>query len=148
MGQVLDGVSEHMADYEENRTFVVADVPQLKQDEVVRALKASRAEVLLNYMPVGSERATRFYAECALQAGVAFINNMPVFIASNPEYARRFKAANLPLIGDDVKSQLGATITHRVLTELFAKRGVKLMRTYQRMKKRRVGKTGSGTVRS
>src|SRR3546814_21174997 len=120
-----------MADYEENRTFVVADVPQLKQDEVVRALKASRAEVLLNYMPVGSERATRFYAECALQAGVAFINNMPVFIASNPEYARRFKAANLPLIGDDVKSQLGATITHRVLTDLFANRGVKMMRTYQ-----------------
>src|SRR3546814_5108390 len=82
-------------------------------------------------MPVGSERATRFYAECALQAGVAFINNMPVFIASNPEYARRFKAANLPLIGDDVKSQLGATITHRVLTDLFAKRGVKMMRTYK-----------------
>src|SRR3546814_16111866 len=82
-------------------------------------------------MPVGSERATRFYAECALQAGVAFINNMPVFIASNPEYARRFKAANLPLIGDDVQSQLGATITHRVLTDLFAKSGVKMMRTYQ-----------------
>src|SRR3546814_20760423 len=96
-----------MADYEENRTFVVADVPQLKQDEVVRALKASRAEVLLNYMPVGSERATRFYAECALQAGVAFINNMPVFIASNPESARRFQAAHLPLIGDDVTSPLG-----------------------------------------
>lgn len=131
MGQVLDGVSEHMADYDENRTFVVADVPQLTQDEVVHALKASGAEVLLNYMPVGSEQATRFYAECALQAGVAFINNMPVFIASNPEYARRFKARNLPLIGDDVKSQLGATITHRVLTDLFAKRGVKMMRTYQ-----------------
>lgn len=131
MGQVLDGVSEHMADYEENRTFVVADLPQPTQDEVVQALKASGTEVLLNYMPVGSEQAARFYAECALQAGVAFINNMPVFIASNPEYARRFKARNLPIIGDDIKSQLGATITHRVLTDLFAKRGVKMVRTYQ-----------------
>lgn len=131
MGQVLDGVSDHMADYEENRTFVVADVPELTQDEVVRALKASGTEVLLNYMPVGSEKAARFYAECALQAGVAFINNMPVFIASDPEFARRFKAHGLPIIGDDIKSQLGATITHRVLTDLFAKRGVKMMRTYQ-----------------
>jgi myo-inositol-1-phosphate synthase len=82
-------------------------------------------------MPVGSEEATRFYAECALQAGVAFINNMPVFIASNPFWARRFKEKNIPLIGDDIKSQLGATITHRVLTDLFKKRGVKLERTYQ-----------------
>jgi myo-inositol-1-phosphate synthase len=82
-------------------------------------------------MPVGSEEATQFYADCALQAGVAFINNIPVFIASTPMWARRFKAKNIPLIGDDIKSQVGATITHRILTDLFKKRGVKLERTYQ-----------------
>jgi myo-inositol-1-phosphate synthase len=80
---------------------------------------------------VGSEEATRFYAECALEAGVAFINNMPVFIASDPSWAKRFKERNLPIIGDDIKSQLGATIVHRILTDLFKKRGVKLERTYQ-----------------
>jgi myo-inositol-1-phosphate synthase len=87
--------------------------------------------MLLNYMPVGSEQAARFYAECALEAGCGFINNMPVFIASDRDFAARFAAAKLPIIGDDIKSQVGATITHRVLTDLFAKRGVKLLRTYQ-----------------
>ena len=82
-------------------------------------------------MPVGSEEAAKFYAECALEAGVAFINNMPVFIASNPEWAEKFEAANIPIVGDDIKAQLGATITHRTLTDLFAKRGVVLDRTYQ-----------------
>ncbi|MEA1671931.1 inositol-3-phosphate synthase [Nitrospirillum sp. BR 11163] len=131
MGQVLDGISDHMADYSEDRTFVRADAAELSKDEIVAELKRTGAEVLLNYMPVGSERAARFYAECALEAGVAFINNMPVFIASDKAFADRFKARNLPIIGDDIKSQLGATITHRVLTDLFAKRGVKLLRTYQ-----------------
>jgi len=87
--------------------------------------------VLMNYLPVGSQKATEFYAECALKAGVAFVNNIPVFIASDPVWARRFAEANIPIIGDDIKAQLGATITHRVLTDLFAKRGVKLDRTYQ-----------------
>ncbi|MEA1648078.1 inositol-3-phosphate synthase [Nitrospirillum sp. BR 11164] len=131
MGQVLDGISDHMADYSEDRTFVRADAAELSKDEIVAELKRTGAEVLLNYMPVGSEQAARFYAECALEAGVAFINNMPVFIASDKAFADRFKARNLPIIGDDIKSQLGATITHRVLTDLFAKRGVKLRRTYQ-----------------
>jgi len=85
----------------------------------------------LNYLPVGSEKATRFYAECALEAGVALVNNIPVFIASEPVWAKRFEEKNLPVLGDDIKSQLGATITHRVLTDLFKKRGVKLERTYQ-----------------
>ncbi len=85
----------------------------------------------MSYVPVGSEQAARFYAECALEAGVALINNMPVFIASDKEFAERFRARNLPIIGDDIKSQLGATIVHRVLTDLFAKRGVKVLRTYQ-----------------
>ena len=131
MGQVLDGISEHMADYEEDRTYVQANAPELSKAEIVALLKASGADMLLNYMPVGSEQAARFYAECALEAGCGFINNMPVFIASDKAFAARFAAANLPIIGDDIKSQVGATITHRVLTDLFAKRGVKLLRTYQ-----------------
>ncbi|NOZ67222.1 MAG: inositol-3-phosphate synthase [Alphaproteobacteria bacterium] len=131
MGNVLDGVSEHMANYDDDRTFLVKDAPSATKAEIVQELKDSGAEILTNYMPVGSEEAAKFYAECALEAGIAFINNMPVFIASNPEWAERFKARNLPLIGDDIKAQLGATITHRTLTDLFAKRGVVLERTYQ-----------------
>lgn len=131
MGAVLDGFSEHMKDYPEHRSFVLADAPSASKEEVVETLRESGAEILLNYLPVGSEEATRFYAECALEADMAFINNIPVFIASDPEWARRFEEHNLPLIGDDIKAQLGATITHRTLTDLFAKRGVKLDRTYQ-----------------
>ncbi len=133
MGRVLDGFSEHMNNYDEKRTFVLADEPEPTEEEIVKILKDTGAEILLNYLPVGSEEATRFYACCALKAGLALVNNIPVFIASDSEglWARRFEEAGLPLIGDDVKSQLGATITHRVLADLFAKRGVKLERTYQ-----------------
>jgi len=131
MGAVLDGVAEHMADYADDRTFMLADAAQPTKADVVAELKASGADVLMNYLPVGSQEATEFYAECALEAGVAFVNNIPVFIASNPEWAARFEAAGVPIIGDDIKAQLGATIVHRVLTDLFAKRGVKLERTYQ-----------------
>jgi len=131
MGRILDGFSEHLQAYPPHQTFLPADNPQPSMDEMVALLRESGAELLLNYLPVGSEEATRFYAECALSAGLGFINNIPVFIASDPDWARRFKAANLPLIGDDIKAQLGATITHRVLTDLFRKRGVKLERTYQ-----------------
>ena len=133
MGRILDGFSDHMKNYDDKRTFVLADEPEPSEADVIKLLKESGAEVLVNYLPVGSEEATRFYAGCALKAGLAFVNNIPVFIASDPEgaWADQFKAAGLPLIGDDIKSQLGATITHRVLTDLFAKRGVKLERTYQ-----------------
>ncbi len=131
MGRVLDGVSGHMADYAEARTFVLAGEPEPDRDEIVAELRASGADIVMNYLPVGSEEATRFYAECALEAGCAFINNMPVFIASDPQWAARFEQAGLPLIGDDIKAQLGATITHRTLMDLFAKRGVKVDRTYQ-----------------
>ena len=133
MGKILDGFSDHMKDYDEKRTFVLADAAEPTEDEVVKALKESGAEVLLNYLPVGSDQATQFYAGCTLKAGLAFVNNIPVFIASDPEgaWARHFKEAGLPIIGDDIKAQLGATITHRTLTDLFAKRGVKLERTYQ-----------------
>ncbi|HEX8586239.1 MAG TPA: inositol-3-phosphate synthase, partial [Allosphingosinicella sp.] len=100
-------------------------------DDVVAVLRESKADVLMNYLPVGSQKASEFYAECALEAGVAFVNNIPVFIASDAAWAERFRAAGVPIIGDDIKAQLGATIVHRVLTDLFAKRGVKLDRTYQ-----------------
>jgi len=131
MGRILDGVSEHMKEYDPKHTFLPEEGQEPGIKDVVDILKESGAEILLNYMPVGSEEATQFYANCALEADVAFINNMPVFIASSPVWAKRFKAKNIPLIGDDIKSQLGATITHRILTDLFKKRGVKLERTYQ-----------------
>ena len=131
MGRILDGVAGHMKDYAEDRTFVVADVPEPDRAKVVARLRASEVDVMINYLPVGSRAATEFYAECALEAGVAFVNAIPVFIASDPAWAGRFVAAGVPVIGDDIKAQLGATIVHRVLTDLFAKRGVKLDRTYQ-----------------
>jgi myo-inositol-1-phosphate synthase len=131
MGRVLDGVSDHMADYPPEQTFVVADEPEPTQEGIVETLRRSGAEVLVNYLPVGSEEAARFYAECALEAGVALVNCIPVFIASDPRWEARFAEAGVPIIGDDIKSQLGATITHRVLARLFADRGVKLDRTYQ-----------------
>ena len=131
MGRIMDGFCEHMKDYGEKHTFVPASAPEPSKEGVVRVLKGSRAEILVNYLPVGSEEATRFYADCALEAGVGFINNIPVFIASDPTWAARFEERNLPLIGDDIKSQLGATIVHRVLANLFMNRGVKLERTYQ-----------------
>ncbi len=131
MGRIMDGVSEHMSGYDDGRTFLPADLRQPDRQAVVEILKSTGAHVLLNYLPVGSEEATRFYAQCALEAGVAFVNNIPVFIASDPEWAERFRRGGVPLIGDDIKSQMGATITHRVLTDLFRKRGVQLDRTYQ-----------------
>jgi myo-inositol-1-phosphate synthase len=131
MGRILDGVADHMEDYADDRTFVVAKEREATKEEVIAALRSAKVDVLMNYLPVGSQEASEFYAECALEAGVAFVNNIPVFIASNPEWAQRFVDAGVPIIGDDIKAQLGATIVHRVLTDLFAKRGVKLERTYQ-----------------
>jgi myo-inositol-1-phosphate synthase len=131
MGRILDGFSQHMQHYDHAHTFVPANEPEPDQDEVIRILQESGTEILVNYLPVGSEEATRFYAECALEAGVGFVNNIPVFIASDLSWAKRFKESSLPIIGDDVKSQLGATIVHRILTDLFQKRGVRLERTYQ-----------------
>jgi myo-inositol-1-phosphate synthase len=99
--------------------------------DVVAALKAAHADVLVAYLPVGSETADKFYAQCALDAGVAFVNALPVFIASDPAWAQKFTDAGLPIVGDDIKSQVGATITHRVMAKLFEDRGVVLDRTYQ-----------------
>ena len=131
MGHILDGYSEHMAEWPDDRTFLVADAAEPDKAAVVARLRETETDVLLNYLPVGSQKATEFYAECALEAGVAFVNNIPVFIASNEKWAKRFEDAGVPIIGDDIKAQLGATIVHRVLTDLFHKRGVKLERTYQ-----------------
>jgi myo-inositol-1-phosphate synthase len=128
MGKVLDGVAPHMKEYDDDHTFVIAEEEEIN---VVDILRQSNAEIVLNYLPVGSEEATRFYAASALKAGVAFINNMPVFIASDPDWAALFKEKGIPIIGDDIKAQIGATITHRTLANLFRDRGVKLERTYQ-----------------
>jgi myo-inositol-1-phosphate synthase len=131
MGKILDGLSPHMQEYDPQRSFVASTQPEATKDDVVRILQRSGAEILLNYLPVGSEEAVKFYAECALFAGTGYINNMPVFIASNPQWAARFEERKLPVIGDDIKSQLGATIIHRMLADLFHKRGVAFDRTYQ-----------------
>ena len=99
--------------------------------DVVQALRDAEVDVLVSYLPVGSEEADKFYAQCAIDAGVAFVNALPVFIASDPEWAAKFEAAGVPIVGDDIKSQVGATITHRVLARLFEERGVALDRTFQ-----------------
>ena len=99
--------------------------------DIVATLKATKADVLVSYLPVGSENADKFYAQCAIDAGVAFVNALPVFIASDPEWAAKFEAAGVPIVGDDIKSQVGATITHQVMAKLFEDRGVTLDRTYQ-----------------
>jgi len=131
MGRILDGMAGHMGNYEDKYTFVPARQQEATKEDIVRELKRSGTEILINYLPVGSEAAARFYAECALAARVAFINCIPVFIASDPKWARRFARKNLPIIGDDVKSQMGATVIHRIMTHLFQTRGVKLEKTYQ-----------------
>lgn len=128
MGELWDGVAQHLKEYPEDRRFAVADK---KPCDVAKVLKQSGAEILLSYLPVGSEKATAFYAEACLKAGVSLINCIPVFIASDKSWARRFEEKNIPIIGDDVKSQIGATIIHRTLTKLFMDRGVKIDSTYQ-----------------
>ncbi len=122
-GPTLDGLGKYYL-----QTITESDE---KPVDVVRALKDAQADVLVSYLPVGSEEADKFYAQCAIDGGVAFVNALPVFIASDPEWAARFEAAGVPIVGDDIKSQIGATITHRVLAKLFEDRGVELLRTYQ-----------------
>jgi myo-inositol-1-phosphate synthase len=131
MGRILDGYPEHMGEYPEDDAFVPARDREAEKEDVVGILRASGAQVLVNYLPVGSEQATRFYAECAMEAGLGFANCIPVFIASHPEWGEHFRKRGLPLVGDDIKSQIGATIVHRVLADLFRSRGVPLQRTYQ-----------------
>jgi myo-inositol-1-phosphate synthase len=122
-GPTMDGLGRY---YRETITEADGDAV-----DVVAALREAQADVLVSYLPVGSEDADRFYAQCALDAGVGFVNALPVFIASDPEWARKFTDAGVPIVGDDIKSQVGATITHRVLAKLFEDRGVQLDRTMQ-----------------
>jgi myo-inositol-1-phosphate synthase len=122
-GRTLDGLGTYYRD-----TIVESDEPEA---DVVSVLEETRADVLISYLPVGSEQADRFYAQCAIDAKVALVNALPVFIASDPGWAKRFADAGVPIVGDDIKSQVGATITHRVLAKLFEDRGVELDRTYQ-----------------
>ena len=133
MAPILDGVAPHMHDYPDDDSFRPADDDPADDDpvDVADVLRATEAEVLVCYMPVGSEQAVRYYAEACLAAGVAMVNCVPVFIASDPDWATRFRDAGLPIVGDDIKSQVGATIVHRALARLFGDRGVSLDRTYQ-----------------
>jgi myo-inositol-1-phosphate synthase len=128
MGPVLDGVAAHMAAYPDEQTFVVA---KREPVNIASVLKQSKAEMLLNYLPVGSEQATKAYAQACLDSGVSFLNCMPVFIVSDPVWAGRFAQQGIPIVGDDVKGQLGATILHRTLANLFGHRGAVVDRTYQ-----------------
>ncbi len=122
-GRTLDGLGTYYRD-----TIVESDEPEV---DVVEVIRAARADVLISYLPVGSEQADRYYAQCAIDAKVAMVNALPVFLASDPVWAKRFADARVPIVGDDIKSQVGATITHRVLAKLFEDRGVELDRTYQ-----------------
>ncbi len=128
MGEVLDGIAPHMADYPAHQRFDVAREPAV---DVARILADTGAEILVNYLPVGSERATAYYAEACLKAGVSLVNCIPVFIVSDARWAARFKDRGIPCVGDDVKAQVGATITHRTLARLFDERGVQIDSTYQ-----------------
>jgi myo-inositol-1-phosphate synthase len=122
-GPVMDGIGHYLED-----DIPVADVPEA---DVSEALAMSRTDVLVSYLPVGSQRASEWYAARAIEAGCGYVNCIPVFIASNPDWRRKFEDAGLPIVGDDIKSQVGATIVHRVLSNLFRDRGVRLDRTYQ-----------------
>jgi myo-inositol-1-phosphate synthase len=128
MGPILDGVAPHMKDYPPEQRFEPADLSPI---DVATELRATGAEVLVNYLPVGSQKAAEFYAEACLKAQVALVNCMPVFIVSDPAWSRRFAQRGIPCVGDDIKAQLGATVTHRALARLFADRGVRIDRTYQ-----------------
>src|SRR6476659_7222677 len=122
-GHTLDGLGKYYRETIEESAAEPVDI--------VQVLKDTQADVLVSYLPVGSETADKFYAQCAIDARVAFVNALPVFIASDPEWAKKFEDAGVPIVGDDIKSQLGATITHRVLAKLFEDRGVVLDRTFQ-----------------
>jgi myo-inositol-1-phosphate synthase len=127
-GPILDGVADHMAEYPEDAAFRAVD---LEPTDIAEALRTSGAEVLLCYLPVGSEQAVKHYAQACLETKVAMVNCVPVFLASDPYWAEQFRQAGVPIIGDDIKSQVGATIVHRALARLFSDRGVSIDRTYQ-----------------
>lgn len=130
-GAVLDGVAPAMLECDRDLGFDPVREGEATREEVIAMLRESGAQVAINFLPVGSQMATEFYAGCALEAGVAFVNAIPVLIASNPDWAARFAAAGLPVLGDDFKAQVGATIMHRTLVSLFRNRGAEIDRSYQ-----------------
>jgi myo-inositol-1-phosphate synthase len=130
-GPSLDGMTAFLGNQAPQRSFVPSTSPEMSAAEVVSALKAARTEVVISFLPVGSQQASEFYANCALEAGAAFVNAIPVFLASNPTWANAFKQRGLPILGDDFKAQVGATIVHRTLAHLFDMRGAVLDRSYQ-----------------
>jgi len=152
-GETLDGIGPHMASE--------IDISPQKPVDIVETLRSTGSEIVVSYLPVGSQQATEFYAQKAIEAGCAYVNCIPVFIASDPKWRKRFEERRLPIIGDDIKSQVGATIVHRVLTRLFHERGIRVDRTYQlnfggnsdflnmldreRVKSKKISKTGSVT---
>ncbi len=132
-GYIIDSIAPHMPEYPLNRRFAPLDNIDTDEDtacaRIVKELKEKKVDVLVNYLPVGSEENTKFYARCALEAKIAFINAIPVFVSQF--WGEKFKKAGIPILGDDIKSQLGATILHRVITRLFEDRGIKIKKTYQ-----------------
>ncbi len=130
-GKVLDGVANHMHNFPSDKTFVISSEKEDELEDVVSVLKEVQADVLINYVPVGSENAARFYATACLKAGAAFINAMPAFIVSDLDWGKKFEKEGIPAVGDDIKSQLGATILHRALVQLFVDRGIPIKRSYQ-----------------
>lgn len=130
-GPSLDGMTAFLGNQAPQRSFVPSTAPELTAAEVVSALKAAGTEVVINFLPVGSQQATEFYAGCALEAGAAFVNAIPVFLASNDKWANAFRQRGLPILGDDFKAQVGATVLHRTLAHLFDLRGAVLDRSYQ-----------------
>lgn len=131
MGKILDGFSHHLLDYDEKYRIVLSKDQEPSKEDVINELQKSKCQILLNYCPVGSIQATEFYVECCLEAGVSLINNIPVFIASDKTWSQKFRDANLPIIGDDIKSQIGATYLHRTLTQMIIDRGGKINNTRQ-----------------
>lgn len=130
-GPSLDGMTAFLGNQAPQRSFVPSQLPEMSSAQVVAALKGARAEVVISFLPVGSQQASEFYANCALEAGAAYVNAIPVFLASNPTWANAFKQRGLPILGDDFKAQIGATIVHRTLAHLFDMRGAVLDRSYQ-----------------
>lgn len=128
MSPILDGISNHMMDYPEQLRFIPAEVPSI---DVAEHLRQTQTDILVNYMPVGAQKATEYFAQACLDAKVAFVNCVPCFIVSDQTWAERFRQNGLPCVGDDIKAQIGATITHRTLVRLFASRGVRVNNTYQ-----------------
>ena len=131
MGIIADGFAKHLDEFSPRERFVLSSKKEPGREEIFHNLVDKKIDVMVIYLPVGSEKATRIYVDCAIRARVAVVNCIPVFIASKYSWAQKFQKTGVPVIGDDIKSQIGATVIHRMLANLFENRGAKLDRTYQ-----------------